>query len=310
MQRGANGTQLAAIPATAAPSGTPGYFGNTADGAPAPTRVDRDWANDVQEEICNVITAAGIALSVSTRNQLLAAIQSLIAAGTNAFLTDTGAANAYVLTPSPAIVSYATGYTVVFKAVHANTGASTVNVNALGAKNITHRDGGALQAGDIPAGAVCRCVYDGTEFQLEDAIETVATTALLGLAQLATNAQADARSATNVVLTPSNLGSLFAQSLGASGYIRHPGGFILQWGRTTAFSQNSGPLTVTLPEAFTTACYFVNATTNNPTANTQADVWPNIVSEATSQIQLMNNSDGAYTSDSTAEVVDWIAGGF
>lgn len=165
MQRVANGTQVAALPAVDTPSGTPGYFGRTADGAPAPTRVGRDWLNMIQEEIISVIAAAGITLNAGAYNQLLQAIQALITAGT-AFLTDTGAANAYVLTPAPAISAYAAGQLFLFKTANANTGASTVNVSAKGAKAIVRRDGSALQAGDIPAGSVNAVLYDGTAFQL------------------------------------------------------------------------------------------------------------------------------------------------
>jgi len=80
MDRIANGTQLAAMPAPDAPSGTPGYFGRTADGAPGPTKVGRDFLNRVQEEIMSVILAAGIDPVYDAYNQLLLAIQALIAA--------------------------------------------------------------------------------------------------------------------------------------------------------------------------------------------------------------------------------------
>lgn len=249
MQRIANGTQLAAAPAADGPSGTPGYFGRTSDGAPAPTRVGRDWLNSVQEELCSVIAAAAISLNAGVYNQLLSAIQSLIASGTSAFLSDTGTANTYVLTPAPVLGAYSAGYTAVFKAAHANTGTSTVNVSALGAKAIVHRDGTALQAGDIPAGSACRVVYDGAEFQLEDAIPTLATTTLEGLVQLATDAQAEARSATNVALTPSNLAALYAASLANPGYEKNASGIIRQWGEIS-ISFNTGPVTVSLPIAF------------------------------------------------------------
>lgn len=71
-------TAAAALPADD-PTGTPGYFtkGNPATGTLA-TRVTANFLNSVQEEICNVIVGAGIALAKATKNQLLAAINVLI----------------------------------------------------------------------------------------------------------------------------------------------------------------------------------------------------------------------------------------
>lgn len=61
--------------------------GNPSTGALA-TEVTADWANSVQEEIIAVIEAAGITLSKPVTNQLLSAIQSLIAGGGVAVTAD------------------------------------------------------------------------------------------------------------------------------------------------------------------------------------------------------------------------------
>lgn len=82
------------------------------------------------------------------------------------YSTDTGASDAYVIALEPAIISYVSGQEFTFKAANANTGASTLNVNSLGVKTITKRDGTALQADDIPINSICKVVYDGTNFQL------------------------------------------------------------------------------------------------------------------------------------------------
>lgn len=79
---------------------------------------------------------------------------------------DTGSANAYAVNLTPALTSYALFTYVCFKAVNGNTGASTLNVNGLGAKTLVHRDGTPLLQGDIPAGSICEVVYDGANFQL------------------------------------------------------------------------------------------------------------------------------------------------
>lgn len=83
--------------------------------------------------------------------------------------TDTGAANAYVISfaaGQPIPTAYAAGMRVSFKASNANTGASTVNVNGLGAVAIYRASGVALAANDINSGQVVRLEHDGTRFQM------------------------------------------------------------------------------------------------------------------------------------------------
>jgi len=72
----------------------------------------------------------------------------------------------YTATLSPAITAYATGQAFLVKFGNANTGASTINFNAVGAKSIVKGASTALAAGDIIAGQISWCVYDGTNFIL------------------------------------------------------------------------------------------------------------------------------------------------
>lgn len=74
--------------------------------------------------------------------------------------------NTYAATPTPAVAAYVAGQTYFINFANANTGAATLNFNALGAKNITKNGTATLIAGDIPAGGIGIVVYDGTEFQL------------------------------------------------------------------------------------------------------------------------------------------------
>lgn len=85
---------------------------------------------------------------------------------TNGTLTTTGSANAYILTPNRTITAYAAGLDFVVKASFANTGAATINVSALGAKDIKNLDGAALASGDIAANRYYRLIYQGTYFLL------------------------------------------------------------------------------------------------------------------------------------------------
>jgi hypothetical protein len=82
------------------------------------------------------------------------------------YAADTGAANAYIVTLSPVPGSYAVGLTIDMLAANANTGASTINVNSLGPKQILDGGGSPLIAGMIPTSRVVTLKYDGTAFRL------------------------------------------------------------------------------------------------------------------------------------------------
>lgn len=66
-------------------------------------------------------------------------------------VTDTGVADAYAGAMSPAPASLINGTIVMFKALNANTGASTFNLNALGTQSITKYGSTALAVDDIKA---------------------------------------------------------------------------------------------------------------------------------------------------------------
>ena len=105
--------------------------------------------NEPMSEIQNVIEGLGIALSGADLNQLGKAIAGYVANGN--FYTDSGAADAYVLTKiglKQTLPAYTDGMAVEFIAGNTSTGASTVNVAGLGVKNIV--DTGT--AGIITAG--------------------------------------------------------------------------------------------------------------------------------------------------------------
>ena len=86
-------------------------------------------------------------------------------AGATQIATVTGT-DTFVGTLSPALGAYATGNLFSFVAPNTNTGASTINLNSLGAKSITKLGTTALAAGDIVSGRIYLIEYDGTRFQL------------------------------------------------------------------------------------------------------------------------------------------------
>jgi len=84
-------------------------------------------------------------------------------AGTN---TLTGAA-------TPALAGYAAGAQYSFIAQNTNTGAVTIDIDTLGVKSITKFGTTALIAGDLIAGSIALIEYDGTRFQLLNAVNNI-----------------------------------------------------------------------------------------------------------------------------------------
>ena len=79
------------------------------------------------------------------------------------FLTSPSGTNAMTATAALGMSAYVTGQRFTFVAPSTNTGACTININAIGAKAITKTGSTALAAGDIQSGAVIQIIYDGTE---------------------------------------------------------------------------------------------------------------------------------------------------
>ncbi len=73
--------------------------------------------------------------------------------------------NTVTLTYTVAPTTYVAGDFYLFKAGGTNTGATTLNINALGAKTV-QRAGVALVANDTVSGFYYGVVYDGTNFQI------------------------------------------------------------------------------------------------------------------------------------------------
>lgn len=73
--------------------------------------------------------------------------------------TTGGAANAYTLTSGLSLSALAAGMSFTVKANHTNTGAATLDVDGIGAKDIKDQAGGALAAGAITSGGPYTLVY-------------------------------------------------------------------------------------------------------------------------------------------------------
>lgn len=80
------------------------------------------------------------------------------------YLTASGT-NTYTASATPALLSYTAGKHYFVQFTNANTGACTLNINGLGAKNIFKVVSSPLALGDIPANNIVEMIYDGTNFQ-------------------------------------------------------------------------------------------------------------------------------------------------
>ena len=82
------------------------------------------------------------------------------------YLTSVAGTNVITATAPVGMTAYATGQRFTFIAAGANTGATTLNLNSIGAKAITKNGTTPLIASDIALGQAIEVVYDGTQFQL------------------------------------------------------------------------------------------------------------------------------------------------
>ena len=83
----------------------------------------------------------------------------------NNLITVTGT-NALTGTSVPPYTAYTAGMTISFVVTNTNTGAVTIDVDGLGAKNIYAGSSSALSGGELVAGRIAQLEYDGTRFQL------------------------------------------------------------------------------------------------------------------------------------------------
>jgi hypothetical protein len=92
------------------------------------------------------------------------------------YYTTAGTQPTYTITPAPAITAYAAGQEFLLKIHSANSsGAATLNVSGLGAKDIKTLGNDALVSYELQQDAIYRVRYDGTAFRVADIIVEVGT---------------------------------------------------------------------------------------------------------------------------------------
>ena len=89
--------------------------------------------------------------------------------GTLTYLTSVSGTDTITALAAISMTAYVAGQSFRFIAAGANTTTGvTLNINSIGAKNITKNGTTALAVGDIPAGSIVLVTYDGTQFQISN----------------------------------------------------------------------------------------------------------------------------------------------
>jgi len=150
-------------------------------------------------------------------------------------LSSVSGADTITATAPLSMTAYVTGQEFSFVSAGANTGAVTLNINSIGAKDVTKRGTTALDAGDIPSGAVVVVQYDGTRFQLTGpapapTVLPAASETVAGVVELATNAEAQTGTDTERAITPANLAAVTATVISISS----PAGAVMFFAMTSA----------------------------------------------------------------------------
>lgn len=173
-----------------------------------------DFNANIRNELQNVVESADFTLDPeggadTNLNMLSQAIALYSNAGW--YYQESGAADAYVLSRVgnlKSVASYKDGMIVAFVAGNANTGASTINVDSIGVKDLTAEGGGALTGGEIIADyVIARYHLSGDRFEIVySAIASQeASTTVKGIIELATQAEVDAGTDAVRAIVPATL---------------------------------------------------------------------------------------------------------
>ena len=157
------------------PSGNPVVTGTT---------ISSTWANSTLSDIASALTGSIASDGQTTPSANLpmggyahtnvgnATVRAMYATAgqvqdnTAAYLTSVSGTDVITATGAFGMSAYATGQVFTFIASGTNTGATTLNINSLGAKAVTKNGSIALAAGDIVSGQAVTVFYDGTQFQI------------------------------------------------------------------------------------------------------------------------------------------------
>lgn len=168
--------------------------------------------------------------------------------------------NTLIGTSVPPYIAYTPGMTVSFIPAATNTGAVTIDLDGLGAKNVYYDQTTALSAGAIQSGKVITLEYDGTRFQLINSFVT---------AQIPDGVITPAKLSTGGPTWTSAGAVSVALATGSLGYSTGAGGAVTQaTSRTTGVTLNKPTGAITLFTAAGSATAATFTVTNSLVAAT------------------------------------------
>jgi hypothetical protein len=185
----------------------------------------------------------------------------------NGSIVASGSSNAYSITSNRTIGSLANNTLMWFRANHTNTGAATLNLNGLGAKDIVRATGSALTAGDITSGQIVGVYYNST---LDDwvlitpAVQGSASDTASGLIELAVQSEMEAAADVARAVVPGR--QHFHPGMPKAWVAFSTDGTVLASHNVTDVTQNgNGDYTVNLAITMSSVNYCVLATPNHAT---------------------------------------------
>ena len=122
--------------------------------------------NSSDANVTSSAASAAAALVSANNAAASAAAATTEQNSSNKWLTSLLGTNTLTATLNPDLTSYVAGQVFNLLVSVSNTGAVTINIDALGAKAITKQGGVPLSTGDLVAGRTYSITYDGTQFQL------------------------------------------------------------------------------------------------------------------------------------------------
>ena len=232
----------------------------------------------------------------------------------------------YTASPSPSITAYTASQRFTLEIGADNTTASTLNISAVGAQALEKYDGAgsltALVAGDLQAGQKYDIVRNeaNTKFVVLNPSAAVAsaTESVAGIAEIATQAETIAGTASKIV-DPAKLLALFGTSYrSTNGYARLPvkvsGSFvemIIQWGAYTDSSwAHAAQKTITLPITCPNSILWVGHSTNSSSVSVSSSSYPYTSRILNKTTYSFTCDIGNYAGSTINATLDWIVIGY
>lgn len=291
MQRVKRSTAAVALPSPPG-GGTPGFFAQpNPGGGIAATVPGYEWFNNVQEELCAVILAAGLTLDVNNAAQLLAALRT-----SGVFQT----ASQFDNSTKAATTAWIRNLGNIYAGIKSVSGVATLDTTYAGQLTVfsaTSYTATLPAASTFPAGITLNffSVASGTVTLARAGSDTIVTNAgtpatslgLLGgdtltLVSNGVNAWEAVGGSAQLPYAPE-----FGSSFGANGWQKLPSGLIVQWG-VYSFAASSST-TATFPLAFPTGplqIFPAPPNNNNMVCNTTST--PTTATFSTASAQTFN----------------------